>query len=161
MSFSLAQGVLRPLLSIAVIGVAAASLSACSQAVTLNAAPDANNPRCAAVTVRLPDTIGDLKSRTTDAQATGAWGDPTRVLLRCGLPEVKASTLVCVTTGGVDWLVDDSKAPTYRFITFGRNPATEVIVDSKYASGVTALDALGQAIQQGIPVDRLCIDPKS
>jgi hypothetical protein len=57
--------------------------------------------------------------------------------------------------------VDASKAPSYRFITFGRKPATEVIVDSKNASGVKALDALGFSIEQAIPSDRLCTEPAS
>ena len=159
MTFSL-RTYIRPLLALAALGLAASTLSACAEVVTLESAPDANNPRCASVTVRLPESIAGLKKRSTDAQATGAWGTPSRILLRCGLPEVKASTLTCVTAGGVDWLVDPSQAPSYRFITFGRNPATEVIVDSKHVSGVTALDTLGAAISQSVPVDRLCIDPK-
>ena len=48
---------------------------------------------------------------------------------------------------GVDWLVDDSAAPSYRFITFGRNPASEVIIDSNRAVGVNVLDALASAIK--------------
>jgi hypothetical protein len=52
-----------------------------------------------------------------------------------------------VTSEGVDWLVDESKAPSYRFITFGRNPASEVIVDSTKAVGVNALDDIASAIE--------------
>ena len=148
-------------LTFAVVGVSAASLSSCTATVALDPAPQANNPRCAAVSVRLPDSIEGNQQRPTDAQATGAWGTPARIILRCGLPEVLASTLPCVTAGGIDWLVDSSKAPSYRFITFGRKPATEVIVDSKNASGVTALDALGLSISQGIPADRMCLEPAS
>jgi hypothetical protein len=44
-------------------------------------------------------------------------------------------------------LVDDSKKPSYRFITFGRKPATEVIVDSRKVAGVTALSDLSAAMQ--------------
>jgi hypothetical protein len=123
------------------------ALSSCSANVSLDAAPDSNNPSCAEVTVRLPDQVADQNKRVTDAQATGAWGDPTTVILRCGLPEVEVSTLPCVTAGGVDWLVDDSKKPSYRFITFGRKPATEVIVDSRKVAGVTALSDLSTAIE--------------
>ena len=139
----------------------AASLSACTQAVSLDAAPDSNNPACAAVSVRLPSEVDGNQQRDTNAQATGAWGNPVRVILRCGLPEVKASTLLCTTIGGVDWLVDPSQAPSYRFISFGRKPATEVIVDYKHASGASALDALSQAVAEGTKVDRLCVDPKT
>jgi hypothetical protein len=60
-----------------------------------------------------------------------------------------------VTAGEVDWLVDDSQAPSYRFITFGRSPATEVIVDSKSVAGVTALESLAEAVQN-IPATKNC-----
>jgi len=140
----------------AVMALAVASLSGCSQIVTLDAAPDSNNPKCAAITVRLPDTIENFALRDTDAQATGAWGTPSALILRCGLPEVKVSALKCVTAGGVDWLVDPSQAPSYRFITFGRNPATEVIVDSKRASGVSALEAVAPAVLSGAKADKVC-----
>jgi hypothetical protein len=125
----------------------AGALSACTATVSLEAAADSNNPACAEVSVRLPDQVAELTKRATDAQATGAWGNPTAVLLRCGLPPVEVSELPCVTTNGVDWLVDESAKPSYRFITFGRNPATEVIVDSTKAAGVTALSDLSSAIQ--------------
>jgi hypothetical protein len=42
--------------------------------------------------------------------------------------------------------VDESKAPSYRFITFARSPATEVIVDSNVVAGVTVLDELASSI---------------
>jgi hypothetical protein len=125
----------------------AGSLAACTAGVSLEATPDSNNPACAEISVRLPDTVAEMSKRVTDAQATGAWGDPTAVILRCGLPAVEVSTLPCVTASGVDWLVDDSKKPSYRFITFGRKPATEVIVDSNKVAGVTALSDLSAAIQ--------------
>ena len=62
------------------------------------------------------------------------------------MPEATASSLRCITQGDVDWLVDESKAPSYRFITFGRNPATEVIVDSKNAVGVNVIDAISDVV---------------
>jgi len=138
-----------------------AALTGCSASVAMDPAADSNNPRCAALTVRLPNEIDHNKQRTTTSQATAAWGSPAAILSRCGLPEVLASTLPCVTAGGVDWLVDATNAPNYRFISFGRKPATEVIVNSKAASGVQALDAIGFSLNQAIPADRLCVDPKS
>ncbi|MFM5904730.1 MAG: DUF3515 family protein [Micrococcales bacterium] len=153
MSFSL-----RTLVALAAIPLALVSITACTSTVALEPAADSNNPACAAVTVRLPDEIGGNQKRETNAQATGAWGNPSAVLLRCGLPAVEASTLLCVTAGGVDWLVDDTQKPSYRFISFGRKPAAEVIVDSKKISGVTALDALGPAVQQ-LPSIRSCEEP--
>jgi hypothetical protein len=130
----------------AVAGALAGSLTACSPIINLEAAPDSNNPACAEVSVRLPDQVGDQNRRSTNAQATAAWGDPSSVILRCGLPAVTLSKLPCVSAGDVDWLVDDSASPKYRFITFGRNPATEVIVDSTVISGVSALEGVASAV---------------
>ena len=121
-------------------------LSGCATTVNLEAAEDANNPACAEVMVRLPDSLGDHQKRFTNSQATAAWGDPAAVLLRCGLPQVTISELPCVTAGNLDWLVDDAKAPSYRFISYSTNPAVEVIVDSDVASGVTTLDTLEAAV---------------
>lgn len=122
-------------------------LTACAPTVNLEAAPLANDPACAEVSVRLPDLIDTQEKRVTNAQATAAWGQPSVVILRCGLEPIDVSTLSCVTATGVDWLVDDSESPSYRFITFGRSPAAEVIVDSTAIAGVTALDALSSAIK--------------
>lgn len=130
-------------------------LSACTATVNLEAAPLANDPACAEITVRLPDAIGDQTKRVTNAQATGAWGNPSSVILRCGLEPVTVSSLTCVTTSEVDWLVDESKSPSFRFITFGRSPATEVIVDSTAVAGVTALDAVAQAVKN-ISASKTC-----
>ena len=69
----------------------------------------------------------------------------------------RVSTLPCVTAGDVDWLVDDSDAPNYRFISYARFPAVEVIVDSENASGVTALESLAQAVAQ-IPATKVCTE---
>ncbi|MEY3560998.1 MAG: hypothetical protein RL068_150 [Actinomycetota bacterium] len=132
-------------------------LSGCTTTVNLEPAPLANHPACAEVSVRYPDVIADLPQRNTNAQATSAWGEPTAVITRCGLEAVDVSTLVCVTAGEVDWLVDDSSAPNYRFISFARNPAVEVIVDSEVISGVSALEALSSAISK-IPATKTCTE---
>jgi hypothetical protein len=105
------------------------SLSACSPTISLEPAADANNPGCAEVIVRLPDAVDGQERRTTNAQSTAAWGNPATVILRCGIEPVEISTLPCVTANGVDWIVDDSAKPSFRFISFGRTPALEVIVD--------------------------------
>lgn len=130
-------------------------LAGCAPLVSLEAAEDANNPACAEVSVRVPDEISPHERRYTNAQATAAWGEPTAIIYRCGLPPVEVSTLPCVTAGGVDWLVDESQAPSFRFISYGRSPATEVIVDSEEASGITALEELGPAVS-AIPATKFC-----
>jgi len=132
-------------------------LSGCAATVNLEPAAMANDPACAEVSVRYPASIGELAQRFTNAQATSAWGEPTAIIARCGLELVEVSKLSCVSAAGVDWLVDDSKAPNYRFISFARSPAVEVIVDSKMASGVSALEALASAVSK-IPATKVCTE---
>lgn len=133
---------------------------ACSPAVPMTPAQDATNPLCADVIVRLRavPSIDGFDRRTTDAQATAAWGTPSAILLRCGVPVPGPSTLLCATVKGVDWLRDDSQAPNYIFTTYGRDPAVEVIVNGDEASGTEALIALSNAVGS-IPATRACTNP--
>ena len=114
--------------------------------VPLEPAEQANNPECAESIVRLPDELAGLPERRVNAQSTAAWGEPAAVILRCGLEPVEVSALVCVTASDVDWLLDESEAPNYRFISYARSPATEVIVDSTVVAGVTVLEELAASI---------------
>ncbi|MCC6270609.1 MAG: CRISPR-associated protein Cas5 [Microbacteriaceae bacterium] len=133
---------------------------ACSPTVPMTPAQDATNPLCADVIVRLRTVpaIDGFERRTTDAQATAAWGTPSAILLRCGVPVPGPSTLLCATVKGVDWLRDDSQAPNYIFTTYGRDPAVEVIVNGDVASGTEALIAVSNAVGS-IPATRACTNP--
>lgn len=118
-------------------------------------AEDANNPACADVTVRLPDTVADQEQRRTNAQATGAWGDPAAVLLYCGIEPSGPTTDSCVNVNGVDWIIDKSNEPMYRFEAYGRSPGIEVVVDSELVSGTAAVLDLTGAVSQ-LPQVREC-----
>jgi hypothetical protein len=134
----------------------AALLSGCAATVALDAAPDANNPGCAEIIVRLPSAVDGKQLRQTNSQATGAWGNPAVVLLRCGIPIPGPTTMPCVEVDGIDWLVDNAKAPeTVRYVTFGRSPATEVIIDHTKAADSNVLPDLAQAIAS-IPATKKC-----
>ena len=141
-----------------IASLALLTLSGCAATVNLEPAEDSNNPGCAEVMVRLPSQLGGLQERYTNAQATAAWGDPAAVLLRCGLEPVEVSTLPCVTAAGIDWLVDDSLAPSYRFISYARFPAVEVVVDSDNASGITSLEGIAGAVAQ-LQATKACLAP--
>lgn len=118
-----------------ILGVAL--FSACAAIVPMKPAPHANSVGCADISVRLPDSVAGKAKRDTDAQATGAWGDPAVVLLRCGVTPIGPTTKPCVTVNGVDWVLEtDPSAATIRYITFGRTPATEVVI-SHAAGGVS------------------------
>ncbi|MEO5919550.1 MAG: DUF3515 domain-containing protein [Pseudolysinimonas sp.] len=114
--------------------LSAGLLTGCSPIVALTPAPDANNPDCASVIVRLPSEVGGLAKRQTDAQSTAAWGEPDAVVLTCGVEVPAASELPCIDKG-VFWLRDDSDDRFWRFTSFGRDPAVEVAVDREIASG--------------------------
>jgi hypothetical protein len=103
-------------------------LGGCAPIVALKPASNANDPDCAAVIVRLPDTVSGLAIRQTDAQSTAAWGEPDQVLLFCGVEVPTASELPCVDKG-VFWLRDDSDDAVWTFTSFGRDPAVRLIVD--------------------------------
>jgi len=130
----------------------------CAPTVELKPADHANAPECADLTVRLPDVIGELPTRTTDAQATAAWGDPTAVVVRCGLESPAPTTLQCVTIGAVDWIIDDSDSPNLRMTTYGREPAAQVYVDTTRLSADKALEALAPAMQK-LPKTGACTAP--
>lgn len=119
-------------------------------------APDAAAPECAEVSVRLPSAVDGLGLRHTNAQATGAWGSPASVLLRCGVPTPGPTTDYCQNLNGIDWVLDDSQAPTYRFTSYGRTPAVEVIVDSDVVSGTTVLIDLEDAVAK-LPKTGACV----
>jgi hypothetical protein len=142
----------------ALFTLALAALTACSPVVALGPAPDATNPGCADVIVRLPDSASGQPMRETNAQATAAWGNPASILLHCGVTVPGPSTLVCVTIRGVDWLYDPSGAPNYTFTTFGRDPATQVVVNGDRTSGTNTLVDIATAVGS-VPATKQCTDP--
>ena len=137
----------------------AAGLAGCSTTVHLEPAEDANDPACANVSVLLPDTVGGYERVWTDAQATGAWGDPT-VVLRCGVEPPAPSDLVCTTLGGVDWLVLEQEEERQRLVTYGREPAIEVIIRrGEQVDFQSIVDSLSSNIQSGLaPATAQCTD---
>ncbi|GMM94881.1 MULTISPECIES: DUF3515 family protein [unclassified Microbacterium] len=137
------------------VSLAVAVLAGCSSTVALDPAADANDPLCADVIVRLPDALDGQDRRWTDAQSTGAWGDPAAVLLTCGVTPPGPTEAQCITIGGVDWIVDDSQAPTYLITSYGRTPAVEVFVDNETVSPNEVLGSLGPLVEQ-LPAESSC-----
>ncbi|MCU1638541.1 MAG: hypothetical protein JWL94_1188 [Microbacteriaceae bacterium] len=134
-----------------------AAVAGCSTAVPMRPAENAVDPLCAEIVVRLPDTIDEHSIRVTDAQGTGAWGDPAVILLTCGVDVPGPSTQRCITIDGVDWLVDDSDEDRGVFTTYGRDPAVQVVVDH-VTSDSNALNELANAVGVN-PASRACTDP--
>lgn len=138
--------------------VIAICLTGCSSTVSMEPAPNSNDPACAEVTAVLPGTLASESRRWTDAQATGAWGDPAAVLFTCGVEPLGPTTLPCQTINGVDWVIDESEAPKYRVTSFGRTPAVEVYLDNDVVSSADVLDGLSRIVSR-LPVDgATCLD---
>ncbi|MBD8729518.1 DUF3515 family protein [Frigoribacterium sp. CFBP 13707] len=134
---------------VVVVVVVGASLAGCVAAVPMSSADEANAVGCAQVTVHLPETIAETEvRRETDAQATGAWGEPASVLLRCGVTEPGPTDLPCYTIQGVDWIVDSPQddPDTAILTTYGRSPAVEVVFDTTTLTGASVMGDLADAV---------------
>ena len=144
----------RPSLAVAAIA-AGLVLTSCSPVVDVTPAKDAANAACAPMMLALPDAIGDAKLRKTNAQATAAWGDPSQVILRCGVNVPGPTTDRCVSVNNVDWVIKEGD-PVWTLTTFGREPATEILMDPDKTSSATVLADLSAAALK-IPATRKCV----
>lgn len=132
-------------------------LSGCASVASVDAAPDAANPLCADMMVVLPEVIGDAERRTTTSQATSAWGDPSQVILRCGVEVPGPTTDPCVSVNDVDWIAHEDKSSNiWTLTTYGRTPATEVVLDPNVIPSSTVLATLSDAAQR-IPASGACV----
>lgn len=140
----------------AVSATLATALAGCSRDVPMEAAENANDPACANVIVGLPDRVAGLERRYTNAQSTGAWGDPARIELRCGIEPSGPTTDRCVSVFDVDWVIDESAAPIYRLEAYGREPGLEVYVNSEEVSGFEVASDLSKIVS-ALPQTRECL----
>ncbi|WP_206446136.1 DUF3515 family protein [Agrococcus sp. KRD186] len=147
------------LLPLAAAAIALLALSGCARPISLPPAEEASDPGCAEVMVRLPPQIGDdslpvpLEQRDTTSQGSSAWGDPSAIALRCGVPVPAPSTERCISIeltsdGTVDWLEVAQEENVWTFVSYGRSPATEVVVDTSVVTAATALEAVSKAVDR-------------
>src|SRR6476620_6804416 len=149
------SGPFRLLRLLAAAASAGLVLSACSPVVDVAPAKDAANAACAPMMVALPDSLGEAKLRKTNSQATAAWGDPSLVVLRCGVNVPGPTTDRCVSVNGVDWVIKEGD-PAWTLTTYGREPATEIVMDPDKISSATVLADLAAAAGK-IPSTRNCV----
>nr|WP_218852665.1 DUF3515 domain-containing protein [Spelaeicoccus albus] len=133
-------------------------LSGCTGKVKVDPAAGAADPKCAAVMLSLPDELGGNAKRATTSQATAAWGDPSAVILRCGVTSPGPTTTPCVSVDKIDWLSKD-EGDHWRFVTYGRTPAVEVLIDQRKVSGQNAIATLSAAVSS-LPQKRHCVGAK-
>ncbi|WP_426978442.1 DUF3515 domain-containing protein [Pseudarthrobacter sp. O4] len=141
--------------TLAIATASAAVLTACSPAVDVSPAKDSANAACAPMMVALPDALGEAKLRKTNSQGTAAWGDPSLVILRCGVNVPGPTTDRCVTVNGVDWVIKEG-SPVWTLTTFGREPATEILMDPDKISSATVLADLSASASK-IKATRGCV----
>lgn len=126
--------------------VLAPVLAACTPALVVEPAPQAHDPACAEVMLRMPDEIDGAPDRDTSAQGTEAWGEPALAIARCGMEPPAPTTDRCVTVDGVDWISTEESEESWTFVTYGRTPAVEVILDPRRVSGATVLSTVSPAV---------------
>lgn len=137
----------RALVAGALIG-ATLTLSACSSAVEVRVADKATDPACARVAQHWPKTVNKQESRevSVDSPTVHAWGDPA-IIARCGVTSPGPTTDDCIDASGIDWVarrLSDGVA----FVSYGREPAIEVLIPFDYAPEPLALGAFAQAARQ-------------
>lgn len=109
--------------------------------------------------VALPDTLAGAALRDTTTQATAAWGNPSQVVLRCGVSVPGPTTDRCVTVNDVDWVIKESGTngnPDYTLTTYGRTPATELVLDPNKIASSTVLAEISSSAAK-IPQTRRCL----
>ena len=162
-------GLRRPAQVLALSVLALLTAAACAPAISVQVAPHATDPVCAAVVLALPAELASHPRLDTTSQATTAWGDPAApIVLRCGVEPPGPTTAKCVTaTDGagtsVDWIAVEGAAgsdggATWTFTTYGREPAVEVTVPPEVTKGSSTsfLVDLGAAVAKTTVV-RSCV----
>ncbi len=146
-----------PRTAITLVPVAAllAALTGCTSVVDVDAAGNAANARCADIMIALPPTVAENEQRDTNSQATSAWGDPSKVVLRCGVDVPGPTTDPCVAVNDVDWVLREGD-PAWTATTYGRDPAVEVLFDPDEVASSTVLVELGGAVSR-VEQTRACV----
>lgn len=131
-------------------------VAGCTAPVVVDPAPYAADPQCASVMLGIPEEVGGLALRDTSSQATAAYGDDARIVVRCGVEPPGPSNERCVaietSSAAQDWLITEDDEQ-WTAISFGRSPATEVIIPK-----IRADKAVGEILAQFNPAVALA-DP--
>ncbi|MDQ2783087.1 MAG: DUF3515 domain-containing protein [Actinomycetota bacterium] len=108
--------------------LAATGCSACSRGVQVSIPVRASDTACTTAAAAWPGSVSGRSVVTTDpvSSAVRAWGDPA-IVARCGVDPPGPTTDDCLTVNGVDWVATPLSDGT-RFVTYGRDPAIEVLI---------------------------------
>jgi hypothetical protein len=104
------------------------------------------DPACAVMADRLPSRLLNQERVATSQRspAVAAWGDPA-IIWRCGVTPPGPTTQDCIAVNGIDWVVEPLDDGT-GFVSYGRDPAVQVLVPDAYAPETFALTSLSTAV---------------
>ncbi|MBD2764751.1 DUF3515 domain-containing protein [Kocuria sp. cx-455] len=133
-------------------------LTGCGSPVTVEGAPNNTDPACASAMLAMPETMGDLDQRATTSQGTTAYGDPSGVIVRCGVEPPAPTTDPCTNVNGVDWLISEVEGQEnqWRAVSYGRSPAVEMLFDTGRVPSSTVIVEASSAVAQ-IPQQNACL----
>ncbi|MFI0774782.1 DUF3515 family protein [Streptomyces sp. NPDC021212] len=120
--------------------------------------PYADNPKCADVISRAPETVLSKHRDDVTGEGVASWGDGS-VVLRCGVTPLRPTTDLCVDVNGVNWVLDEKRAQkdgVQVLTTYGRTPAVEVTVEGDGPKAGSALVDVNRAVR-GIPQKSKCL----
>lgn len=131
---------------------AIAALTACSlPPVKANPANRASTAECAAAAKAWPLEVAGREPYpvTTPSDAVRAWGErpESAVIARCGVSSPGPTTQACFAANGVDW-VESTLPDGRRYVTYGREPAIEVLVPTRAGLDGSVLASFAPAAQK-------------
>ena len=135
---------------------AAALLGGCSRGVPVTVPAQGGDPVCVTAVAAWPASVSGRQPVATDPvdPAVHAWGDPA-IVARCGVAPPGPTTDDCLSVNGVDWVATPLSDGT-RFVTYGRNPAIEVLIPKSDVPGGSLLPVFAAAAQALPETGRHC-----
>lgn len=111
----------------------------CSTAVEVTPPAGAGSPACTTVGTLWPEHVAGHRrvGTSSDSPAVAAWGDPA-IIARCGVTSPGPTTNDCISVNAIDWVAEPLDNGT-SYVTYGREPAIQVLVPSAHAPAAFAL----------------------
>ncbi|WP_462417843.1 DUF3515 family protein [Kytococcus sp. Marseille-QA3725] len=137
----------RRLRATVVLLVAGSALAGCSRGeVDVTPAPLADEAACREAAGKFPESVAGAVEQPVPedaADSAAAWGNPA-IVARCGAADPGPTTDRCLTVRGVDWVVQDLD-DGIALVTYGRTPALEVLVPSRYPQSADLVASFADA----------------
>ncbi|GAA3821862.1 hypothetical protein GCM10022403_064260 [Streptomyces coacervatus] len=98
-------------------------------------------PHCHRIADSAPASLGGFSRRDSSLPGVAVWGDRD-IILRCGVTPPGLTGNPCFAVDGVDWVYDEAQSTHGRkvVVTYGRNPATQVVFDSPGQTDAALID---------------------